>query len=286
MSLKGYFLRHFYIYLRQSYPFLSIVILIDLLPLVAVFWLGWSAMDAIYLYFLETIILLGFTMAKMWKAEYILALLNEKAKEIIRNPELAEKKQEEAEPTDSRWNLGLKMPKMPKMTWAKKGFRGLLHSTFLFLNIPFILIQMLVISLISGNGFSLSGFLDYNVGKIELGFMTISLLHVILFMLFIEHAISYTSRYLGDEEYKHTGLINEAFGFSIRILLQQVLLIGLLAMIVSLDAGKSTIIFLILLKTFIDVFSYITNRIWGGLKGKMEGRNFFRRKKKEAIVES
>lgn len=267
MSLKGYFLRHFYIYLRESYPFLTVIVLIDLLPLVAVFWLGWSAMDAIYLYFLETLILLGFTFAKMWKANYIIALLNEQTKELIGRKEKKE----------SKWNLGIKMP---KMTWAVKGIRGLSYFTFLSLNVPFIIIQMLVISLISGNGFSLSGFMHYNVGKLDLGFISIEFLYLILFLFFIEHAITYSSKYLGDEEHENTGLINEALNFSLRILIQQVVLIGLLAMIVSLDAGKSTIVLLILFKTFMDIVSFIFNRIWGSLKGKMEGRTLLGRKKK------
>lgn len=268
MSLKGYFFRHFYIYLRKSYPFLTIIVLIDLLPLIAIFWLGWSAMDAIYLYFLETLILLGFTFAKMWKANYIIAILNESTKKLVGRKEKS-----------SKWNLGVKMP---KMTWAVKGIRGLLYSIFIFLNIPFVLIQMLVISFISGNGFSLSGFMSYNVGKIDLGFATINFLYLILVLLFLEHAIAYSSKYLGEEEHEHTGLVNEAFSFSIRILIQQIALIGILAMIVSLDAGKSTIIFLVLFKTLIDIISFVFNRIWGGLKGKMEFNNPFKKKKEVA----
>lgn len=266
MSLKGYFLRHFYTYLRKSYPFLTIIVLIDLLPLVAVFWLGWSAMDAIYLYFLETLILLGFTFAKMWRANYVIAMLNEQTRKLVgRAPRKL-----------GKWNLA---SKMPKMTWLVSSFRGLLYLVFLLLNIPFFIIQMMIISLVSGNGISPIGFLDYNVGDINLGFTSINLLYLLLFMLFIEHAITYASKYLGDEEYKNTGLVNEAFSFSIRILLQQVILIGLLAMIISLDAGKSTIIFLILFKTTLDVVSFVFNRIWGSLKGKMEGRNIFGKKK-------
>lgn len=262
MSLKGYFLRHFYTYVKESYPFLIVIVLIDLLPLIAVFWLGWSAMDAIYLYFLETIILLAFTFGKMWKANYILALLNEETKQLLGRREKKE----------SRWNLGVKMPKMPKMTWAKRGFRGLLHFTFLMLNIPFILFQMLLISLISGNGFSLSGFMAYNVGKVDLWLFNVNFLYVILILLFVEHFTAYRSKYVGKEEYKQTGLVNEAFNFSVRMLIQQVALIGILAMIVSLNAGKLTIIILILIKTSMDIFSYIFNRVWGGLKGKMEGK--------------
>ncbi len=267
MSLKGYFLRHFYTYLKKSYPFLTVIVIIDLLPLAAVFWLGWSAMDAIYLYFLETLILFGIALAKMWRADYILALLNEQTRKLVQKADLSQ----------SKWNV-LRKVKLPSMSWATKGIRGLLYLIFLILNIPFLLIQMLVISLISGNGFSIYGFLDHNVGRIDIGFIHLSLLHFILFLLFLEHVYSYSSNYIKKGEYKNTGLINEGFNFSLRIVLQQVILIGLLAMIVSLDAGKSTIIFLILFKTFLDVISFVFNRIWGNLQGKMEGRNFFKKK--------
>lgn len=160
--------------------------------------------------------------------------------------------------------------------------------TFLMLNVPFVLFQILIISLISGHGFSLGGFMEHNIGKIDVGFISINFLYLILFMFFIEHAITYSSKYLGEEEHKNTGMLNEAFNFSVRILLQQVVLIGLLAMIVSLDAGKSTIIFLILFKTFMDLTSFVFNRIWGSLKGKMEGRTLLGKKKtrEESIIES
>ncbi len=260
MSLKGYFLRHFYTYLKESYPFLTVIIIIDLLPLIAVFWLGWSAMDAIYLYFIETLILLAFTFAKMWKADYVLALLNQQTKELVGKIEQKE----------NRFNLGVKLP---RMRWAVSGIRGLLYSIFLVLNIPFLLLQMLIISLISGNGFSISGFLSYNVGKINLGFFSLNLFYIILLLLFLEHYFTFKKKFVKGEEFKNTGLINEAFNFSMRIVLQQVILIGLLAMIVSLDAGKSTIIFLILIKTLMDIISFILNRIWGSLKGKIEGKS-------------
>ncbi len=260
MNLKNYFLNQYFKYLKQSSSFVFFIILVDLLPLFAVLWWGWSAIEALYLYALETIILLWITLRKMWRSKYTLALFVDQAQSVANTIS-------EHTPTV---NLGFRMP---GFSWVRKGARGILYFTFMILWLPLLFIQLMIISLVSGDGFGFWGFFEHNSGQLDLGIFSINLMLVFLFLLFIEHTYAYRTKFVKEKEYENTGLINEGMSFSLRVFIQQFILIGLFAIIGWMHIDSISMIFIILFKTVISVVSYLFNRIWGGITSKREGRN-------------
>lgn len=259
MNLKSYFLKYFYKYLKQSFPFITIIVIVDLLPLIAVIWWGWSAIEALYLYALETIILLWITMRKMWRSKYMLALFVDQTQNVTNSIS------KRAQAMNTRF-------KIPIFSWLLKGARGGLYFIFIILWVPLILLQLMIISAVSGDGFGVLGFLEHNSGHLDLGFVSLNLLFVFLLFLFIEHTYAYRNKFIKEKEYENTGLINEGLGFSIRVFIQQFIIIGLFALIGLMHIDTISMVFIILFKTAMDIVSYLFNRIWGGLKNKMEGR--------------
>lgn len=259
MDLKSYFLKYFYKYLKQSFPFITIIVIVDLLPLIAVIWWGWSAIEALYLYALETIILLWITLRKMWRSKYIFALFVDQAQNV-------------ASSISKRTQAMSPRIKIPMFSWLLKGARGVLYFVFMTLWIPLILLQLMIISVVSGDGFGVWGFLEHNSGHLDLGFVSLNLLFVFLLLLFIEHTYAYRNKFIKEKEYENTGLINEGLSFSVRVFIQQFIIIGLFALIGLMHIDSISMVFIILFKTTLDIVSYLFNRIWGGLKNKIEGR--------------
>ncbi len=259
MNLKSYFLSHFYEYLKKSSSFIIIIIMIDLLPLIAVIWSGWSAIEALYLYALETIILLWIALRKMWRSKYTLALFVNQAQNVADNI---------AEHTQSL-NINLKKR---SFSWILKGARGLLYFIFTLLWIPLIILQLMIIASVSGDGFRFWGFIEHNSGNLNLGFISLDLLLVFLVLLFLEHTYAYRNKYIKEKEYENTGLINEGLSFTIRVFIQQFLIIGLFALIGWMHIDTISMVLIMIFKIIIDIISYLFNRVWGGLKNKMEGQ--------------
>lgn len=256
MNLKNYFFNQFSNYLKQSSRFIMIIIIMDLLPLIALFFWGWSAIEALYLYTLETIILLLITLRKIWRSKYILALFASQTEKVIGN----------------RTKIINSFFKKPLFSWVLKGARGILYLVFLIIWFPLILLQLMLISAVSGNGFSLFGFLEHDSGKLDLGFVSLNLMIVFLVLLFLEHTYAYRKKFIKEKEYENTRFINEGLSFSIRVFVQQFITIGLFALISLMHIDTISMVIIILFKTLIDVFSYLFNRIWGGLKNKIEGQ--------------
>jgi len=259
MNLKNYFLKHFFTALKQSFPFITIMIIVDLLPLIAVIWWGWSAIEALYLYALETIILLWITLRKMWRSKYMLALFVDQTQSV-------------ANSISARTQGINRRLRIPGFSWLMKGARGMLYFAFMILWIPLIFLQLMIISAVSGDGFGIWGFVEHNSGRLDLGFVSLNLLFVFLLLLFLEHSYAYRNKFIKEKEYENTGLLNEGLSFSIRIFIQQFIIIALFAVIGWMHIDTISMVLIILFKTAMDIVSYLFNRIWGGLKNKIEGR--------------
>lgn len=259
MSLRDYFLEHFYSYLKQSFPFISFIIIIDMLPLLALIFWDWSAIEALYLYTLETIILLWFALRKMRRSKYIFAIFPDHLENVVTS-------------LDKSTKVNLRA-KIPGVSLVKKGARGLLFLVFTLVWIPLILLQMMIISSISGDGFRLFGFAHHDSGQLDLGIISLDLMIVFLILLYFEHSQAYKRKFIGKREYEDTGLINEGLIFSVRVFIQQFFIIGLFALIGFMHLDNASMIFIIVLKTLMDIISYIFNRVWGGIKNKKEGKD-------------
>lgn len=257
MQLKSYFLKHSYRYLKQSFPFITIIVIVDLLPLAAVQWWGWSAIEALYLYTLETLILLWITLRKMWRSKYVFALFFDQVQQVT--DQIPVNKQ-----VKTLWQ------KVPKFSWIWKGARGILYLVFTLLWLPLIALQLVIVSAVSGGGFGFWGFIKHDSGQLDLGFVSVNLLFVFLALLFIEHSYAYHKKFIKNKEYENTGFINEGLSFSIRVLIQQFTVIGFFALIGWMHIDNASITLIILFKTSMDIISYLFNRMWGGLKNKME----------------
>lgn len=257
MNLKAYLLKHSYSYLKQSFPFITIIVIVDLLPLIAVTYWGWSAIEALYLYTLETTILLWITLRKMWRSKYMLAFFMDQVHSVTNK--IGEHAQ-----IRSAWS------KVPKLSWILKGARGLLYLVFIIIWVPLVVLQLMIVSAVSGEGFSLWGFAKHDSGNLDLGFVSLDLLLVFLVLLFLEHTYAYRTKFVRKREYENTGFINEGLGFSIRVLIQQFIIIGAFGLIGWMHVDATAMIFIIIFKTLMDVLSYLLNRLWGGLRNKIE----------------
>lgn len=266
MDFKGYFLDHFFEYLKRFFPFIIVIIIVDLLPLLALYFWDWSAIEAIYLYALETIILFWFALRKMRHSRFILALFPQHYDNVVTG-------------LDKSTTINLRA-KVPLLSFLMKGARSLLFLAFIFVWIPLIIIQMMIISWISDDGFELFGFVSHDAGNINLGLFSVDIMLLFLLILYLEHSFSYKTRFKARKEYENTGLINEGIIFSLRVIIQQSVIIGLFGIIGVLHVDNDSMIVLIILKTIFDIFSYITIRIWGEIKNKIDA------KRKEILVEN
>ena len=255
MHLRDYVLENIYDYLKDSFPYIAVIIGADILPLLAILIWDWSAIEALYLFTLETIILFWFAFRKMWRSKYVIAIFVDQTERISKG--ISAKSS----------HAGFKVP---KFKWITKGTRGLLYLLFLILWIPFLFIQLLVIALISGDGFGLFSFFAHDFGRIDLGFTSINLLYILLAFLFVEHQFTYRRKFIQNREFESTGLLNEALVFSLRVLLQQVVIIGLFAIIGLTHIDNFAMFLIVFFKILLDVFSFLFARIWGGIRSRFE----------------
>ncbi len=240
MHIQGYIQRHLFSFIKQSSQMLLIIILIDLIPLWGVLYWGWGTMDAVYLYFFETLIICFITYLKMRRSEKLIVISKH-------------------QPTSLENRLQL------KSSIGKRGFgwlRWLLSVIFLLVNIPVCLILMMVMLYIDGKGFSFSAVFGYDGGHTDLFIMSVNTFYIIISLILIEHFYAYFKKFKGEKEYEYTGLLNEALAFEIRLVLQSIVMVGGIAMIFFFDFSKVMVIVLIILKTIMDVLVYLRNRYW------------------------
>ena len=129
MDIQGYAKRHLFSHIKRSYRMLLIILIIDLIPLYGVLYLGWGTMDAVYLYFFETLILCVITYMKMRKAERIVAFAKWQKR-------LAKKA---ATTTGQAGKLANQAVKR-RFGWL----RGLISFSYLLINIPLCLLTMML----------------------------------------------------------------------------------------------------------------------------------------------
>ena len=70
MTFNDFLFKRFNANLKKNFRFLLVIIIIDLIPLYAVIFKGWDAVDAVYLYFIETLLLAWFAILKMWRSKH------------------------------------------------------------------------------------------------------------------------------------------------------------------------------------------------------------------------
>lgn len=246
MHIQGYIQRHFFSYVKQSFGMLSVIILIDLIPLFGILYWGWGTMDAVYLYFFETLILCLITYLKMRRSDNLLIIY--KPKKRLQHKE------------DKRGKFMQFATNTTKTSY--RFIRAILSFVFLLLNIPLGLLLMMIMLSIEGKGFSLSAIFGYDGGHTDLFVMNVNTFYIIATLLLIEHFYTYYKNFVKGNEYESAGLLNEMIAFEIRILIQAVIMVGGVALIFFFDFSKVMIIILIILKTLIDVFVYLRNRYW------------------------
>ena len=248
MNINSYIKRHLFAYIKRSFGMLLIILIIDLLPLWGVLYWGWGTMDAVYLYFFETLILCLITFLKMRRASNIVAFAGWQKR-------LGNKA------VNSTGKVG---EIASKATNRRFGFiRFLLLSGFLLVNIPFCLLLMATMLWVEGKGFSLSAIFGYNGGHTDLFVMSLNTFYIMIGLLSAEYLYTYFSKYVKNQEYEKAGLVNEGLSFQLRVILQSVVLIGGVALMLFFNVNKVMMIFLILIKTSIDIFIYLRNRYWG-----------------------
>lgn len=255
MHIQGYLQRHLFSYIKQSYQVLLVIIIIDLIPLFGVLFWGWGTMDAVYLYFFETLILCIVTYLKMKKAGTLLAVTGWQVR-------LAKKADKAA------GNVG-----KLALSAGKKSYglvRWLVAFAFLIINIPLCLLLMMIMLGIDGKGFSLGSVLGYDGGHTDLFVMDVNTFYIMVALLTFEHFYTYRSKYVNGKEYESSGVLNEALAFEFRVIIQSIVMIGGIALIFFLDFSKVMVIILIIIKTLIDVFAYLRNRYWSSFVEWME----------------
>ena len=80
MTFTDFLFKRFNANLKKNFSSIILIIIIDLIPLYAVLFKGWSAVDAVYLYFIETLLLAWFAVLKMWRAKHNWAWLGKVSK--------------------------------------------------------------------------------------------------------------------------------------------------------------------------------------------------------------
>lgn len=246
MHIQGYIQRHLFAYVKQSFGMLSIIILIDLIPLFGILYWGWGTMDAVYLYFFETLILCFITYLKMRRSANLFILYRPKKRE---------------QNTEDRRGKFMQFASNTTKT-SYRFIRTIISFIFLLINIPLGFLLMMIMLSIEGKGFSLSAIFGYDGGHTDLFVMDVNTFYIIGGLLLIEHFYTYYKKFVKGNEYESSGLLNEAIAFEFRILIQAIIMVGGVALIFLFDFSKVMIIILIILKTLIDVFVYLRNRYW------------------------
>lgn len=246
MHIQGYIQRHLFAYIKQSFGMLSVIILIDLIPLFGILYWGWGTMDAVYLYFFETLIMCLITYLKMRRSANLFILYRPKKR------------------TENKADRRGKFMQFAANTTKRsyRFIRSIISFVFLLLNIPLGLLLMMIMLSIEGKGFSLSAIFGYDGGHTDLFVMNVNTFYIIAGLLLIEHFYTYYVKYVKGNEYEASGLLNEMISFEIRILVQTIIMVGGVALIFFFDFSKVIVIILIIMKTLVDVFVYLRNRYW------------------------
>ncbi len=243
MTFNDFLFKRFNANLKKNFRYLLVIVIIDLIPLYAVLYKGWDAVDAVYLYFIETLLLAWFAILKMWRAKHNLVWLGQMSRMV----------------GTSKKAILQRMSKLatPAAGFVRKSFKFVFILTFLVLCIPVAVLELTVMNLISGMAY----FGSHLSGETILGF---NLFWWVLLLMFLEHLFYYRRHYVNQEEYNNTGVINEGLNITIRVLVQQLVMIFGLLIAVSSALSNFIAVCLILWKLFMDVFSFLFNRYWGG----------------------
>lgn len=250
MTFNDFLFKRFNANLKKNFRFILLIIIIDLIPLYAVLFKGWDAVDAVYLYFIETLLLAWFAVLKMWRAKHNIVWLGKMSRKVGK----------------SKKTFLQRLSKItsPAAGVVRKSFKFVFILAFLILSIPISLLELTVMNLISG----LAYFGNHLSGETILGF---DIFWWILLLMFLEHFIYYRRHYVNKAEYNNTGVLNEGLNITIRIVVQQLVMIFGLLIAVSSAVSTFIAVCLILSKLFMDIFSFLFNRYWGGETDKEFG---------------
>lgn len=250
MTFTDFLFKRFNANLKKNYPSLLVILIIDLIPLYAVLFKGWSVVDAVYLYFIETLLLAGFAMMKMRKARYNLAML------VVRKTVNKQSKRRQ-------WMQKLGGLKIPGSRIVRRSFKFVFILVFLIVSVPIALLELGLLNAISGIRY----FSTHLSGDHVLG---LDIFWWVILLLFAEHLFYYRRHYIRNKEFENTGVLNEGLNITIRIVVQQMVMIFGLLLAMSTTASNFVAVCLILFKLFTDVSSYLYNRYWGGMSNKVE----------------
>lgn len=243
MTFKDFLFKRFSANLKKNFRYLLVIIIIDLIPLYAVLFKGWDAIDAVYLYFIETLILTWFAILKMWRAKHSIAWLGKMSRK-------------EGQSKRSFLQQFSKVT-APTTGVVRKSFKFVFILAFMLFSIPVAILELAAMNLISGMAY----FGNHLSGESILGF---DLFWWVLLLMFLEHFIYYRRHYIKKQEYNNTGVLNEGLNITIRIIIQQLVMI--FGMLIAMSSTISTFVAigLIFSKLFMDVLSFLYNRYWGG----------------------
>ena len=264
MPLPTFFLRYLFQHLRLAMPYLLVILLIDLFPLVGVWFFGWNAFNVVFVYFVETFILLIFTWLKMRKAAYLFAILQRG------EPRTSS----DRAPSNYRLlRLGSRLIQTLANTLAaiSGALRPLLGIGFLLLNFPLAFLQLYILTALAGEGLHPWNFLGHSLGQFELGPIRVPMFPLIVVMLFAEHWFFYQRTFVGRQEFLNTGVINEGLRFQVRMVIQAVIMLLAFALLFSGQMANALVLFLIGAKVVLDTVGFLWNRLWGAATNKQEG---------------
>lgn len=247
MQLQTYLNKHLFTYVKKSSGFLFIIILVDLIPLWGVLYRGWAAMDAVYLYFFETLILCFITFLKIRRSNQLIALSHQD-KSLVAQAEA--------------YTGGVSQSVSDYAKTGSRLLRFLIAFLFILVNVPLCLFLLMLMLMLEGKGFSLSAVFGYDGGHTDLFVMNVNTFYIMAGLLLAEHLYAYFKKFVQGNEYEYSGALNEAITFELRVLIQSFVMIGGVAVMYFYDLSKAMIIALILIKTIIDVFVYLRNRYW------------------------
>ncbi|MEL7496662.1 MAG: DUF6498-containing protein [Planctomycetota bacterium] len=289
-QIPQFFYRYLLDTARRSARSIIVIILIDLLPLFAIWYLDWNTFNLVFIYFIETFVLIAFTWFKMRRAHYLLAVLGpRKADGNQRSEDSNEGADSDVEAADTesadatageqlettqsqpqRWlgRFGIVFRAIRSLLWL---LRPIFGSGFLFLNIPLAWLQLYLLSWLGGDGWSPMNFVNHDLGQLGFGWLAVPLLPLAIVLLVAEHGWFYWRNYLGKQEFANTGLINEGIRFQMRTVVQLVVMFCAIGLLFSESLSLPAAIALISIKIVLDVGGFLWNRAWGGAKNKLEG---------------
>ena len=278
----------FYRYLldtaRRSARSIVLILLIDLLPLLGLWYLDWNAFNLVFIYFVETIILLSLTWLKMRKARYLLAVLGPRQQvkaavdgdgEVVIADTSSNSPSDAIDQNDSRPATVMDYWLIRWVFWALRSLlwliRPMFQGGFLAINIPLVWLQLYLLSVLGGDGWMPWNFLTHRLGTLGWGWLQVPLLPIAIVLLIGEHFWFYSRKYLGQLEFENTGSINEGLRFQIRTVVQFLIMIGAVGLLISDTLSFVAAVMLVLIKVVLDIIAFLWNRMWGAAKNKVEG---------------